>query len=110
MKTILNVSAITSKTTGMSFSELLKFAYNSALNDELGMSSFEMDSGWKLKSPLDMIVGEQADVQGVEDFRESLKASLRDAQLAYRVSRARKLLLFLTEHILIHTALETKSG
>ena len=37
-----------------------------------------------------MIAGKQSDVQGVEEFTDNLKASLKDAQFAYKVSRARQ--------------------
>ena len=60
-----------------------------AVSDELGMSLFEMDLGWKPKSPLDLFSGKQCEIQSVEDFNTSLKASLKDAQFAYKVARAR---------------------
>ena len=67
-----------------------EFAYSSAFNDELCMDPFEMDLGWIPRFPLDMVVGKQSDVQGVEDFKENLKVSLKDAQFASKVSRARQ--------------------
>ena len=58
-----------------------EFAYNSAVTEDFGISPFEMDLGWKLKSQLELISGERGeDVnEGVEDFRRKLKVSLEDS-------------------------------
>ena len=66
-----------------------EFAYNSAISDELGMSPFEMDLGWKPKSPLDFLSRKQSAVQSVEDFKETLRTSLKYAQFAFQVARSR---------------------
>ena len=67
-----------------------EFAYNSALSEDLGVSPFEMDLGWKPKEPLDMFSHTNTKLDSLDEFVEMLKVSLKDAQYAYKVSRARQ--------------------
>ena len=69
-----------------------EFAYNSAINGDLGMRPFEMDLGWKPKSQLELISGaRREDVNEiVEDFRRKLKVSLEDAQFSHKVAKAKQ--------------------
>lgn len=39
------------------FFSCAEFAYNSAVPEDLGLSSFEVDLGWKPRGPLDMLLG-----------------------------------------------------
>jgi len=67
-----------------------EFAYNSAVSEDLGMSPFELDIGWKPKSALEFISGSGSIVQSVDELRDKLKGSLDDAQYSYKVSKARQ--------------------
>lgn len=64
-----------------------EFAYNSAITEDLGMSPFEADLGWKPKSPLDLVIGTSISNEGVAEFKEHLKATLEDAQFAYKLAK-----------------------
>lgn len=46
--------------------------------------------GWKPKAPPDMFSRVSTNVESLEEFRALLQSSLRDAQYAYKVSRARQ--------------------
>ena len=56
------------------------------------MSPFEMDLGWKSKSPLELISGARREEvnESVEDFRRKLKVSLEDAQFLHKVAKAKQ--------------------
>lgn len=46
-----------------------KFVYNSSFSEDQGISSFELDLGWVLKSPLDFISVSEVHVGSVADFK-----------------------------------------
>ncbi len=60
-----------------------EFAYNSTMSEDLGMSLFEVDLGWKPKSPLDCLNTTLDPNESVEEFKTRLKLSLDDAKYAY---------------------------
>ncbi len=65
-------------------------AYKSALRENLGVSPFQMDLGWKPKEPLDMFSHINTKLDSLDEFVEMLKVSLKDAKYAYKVARARQ--------------------
>ena len=65
-----------------------KFAYNSAVSEDLGMSSIELDLGWNPKSALEFLTKPESPVKGADDFKSVLKESLEDAKFPYGVSKA----------------------
>ena len=59
-----------------------KFAYNSSISGDLGLSLFEVDLGWKPKSPLDVLTRRECRVQKAAEFETRLKDSLDDAKFS----------------------------
>lgn len=55
---------VTSKPRWDKLLPLAEFVYNSSHHDSIGMSPFELDLGWKPRSPLDMIVNQGGVGQG----------------------------------------------
>lgn len=55
------------------------------------MTPFEMDWGWNPKTPLDLVSIVLNDiVQNSEDFTVQLEESIKNAQCAYKVAKARQ--------------------
>lgn len=67
-----------------------EFAYNSALSENIEMSSFEIDSGWYPKTPLSLISGKEVTVESMNDFKKNYKSSLDGAQFCYRIAKERQ--------------------
>ena len=65
-----------------------EFAYNSAITEDLGLSPFEIDLGWKPKSPLEILTSEKSNNESVEEFKFYLKETLEDAKFSYMVAKA----------------------
>ncbi len=67
-----------------------EFGYNSAVNKELEISSFEVDLGCFPKSPLDMLSGVKTLIESVNELKKTdLNLSLQDAQHSHLISGAR---------------------
>lgn len=67
-----------------------EFAYNSAHIAHLHISPFELDFGWKPKSPLDLMSSSDSSVESVNDLRKRLSAAGLDARFAQRLAQARQ--------------------
>eukprot|EP00737_Agarophyton_chilense_P002170 gb/GEZJ01002467.1/.p1 GENE.gb/GEZJ01002467.1/~~gb/GEZJ01002467.1/.p1 ORF type:complete len:321 (-),score=19.04 gb/GEZJ01002467.1/:658-1620(-) len=67
-----------------------EFAYNSAASEDLGMSPFEVDLGWKPKAPLDALFRRSTTVKSLGDFRDQMKMVLEDAAYAHELAKARQ--------------------
>lgn len=67
-----------------------EFAYNSAVSEDLGMSPFEADLGWKPRDPLDFFNGKQSDIASVDDLKQLLKSSMEDALYAHKLAKAKQ--------------------
>lgn len=52
------------------------FAFNSALSDDLGISPFEMDLGWKRKELLNTFSSLDTNVASLDDFHDLLQNSI----------------------------------
>ena len=65
-----------------------EFAYNSAVPDDLGMSPFETDLGWSLKSPLDLVISKNDYNNSITVFKEMPKSTLEDAKNTFRLAKA----------------------
>lgn len=66
-----------------------EFTYSSSVVESLGTSPFELDLGWKPKSPLDCLLRNVSITQNVNDFRFCLKIAYEDAQFAQEQAKAR---------------------
>lgn len=68
-----------------------EFAYNSAVSEDLGLSPFEVDLGWKPKGPLDVLFQSVTKLESLSDFRDHLKAVMQDAQYAHQLAKAKQI-------------------
>lgn len=68
-----------------------EFAYNSAVSEDIGLSPFEVDLGWKPKGPLDTLLRSSTNLESLSDFRDRLKAVMEDAQYAHRLAKAKQI-------------------
>ena len=66
-----------------------EFAYNSAETQELGASPFEVDIGWKPRSPMDVLHKNSTPVESVNEFKFRLRVALEDAHFAHQLAKAR---------------------
>lgn len=67
-----------------------QFAYNPAVSDDIDMSPFEFDQGWKPKALLDILFQLTTPLEALSDFRDRLKAGVDDAMQAQQLSKARQ--------------------
>lgn len=68
-----------------------EFAYNSSDIVHLSISPFELDIGWKPKSPVELLSGStNSSVESVNALKERLSASFDDALFAHRMAQARQ--------------------
>ena len=65
-----------------------EFAYNSAESEDLSLSPFEVDLGWKPKSAIDIAHKSSTPVESVETFRRFLHSGLQDARFAHQLAKA----------------------
>lgn len=66
-----------------------EFEYNSAVRDDMGISSFGMDLGKTRKLPLDFFASSSIPIHSLNNFWVKLKDSLDDTKYAYKVAKAR---------------------
>ena len=66
-----------------------EFTYNSAESKDLSASPFEVDLGWKPRSPIDVLYGQSVPVESVNQFKRQLRSALEDAQFAHELAKAR---------------------
>lgn len=67
-----------------------EFAYNSAVSEDLGMSPYEVDLGWKPRDPLDILSGSTPRVQSVCELKETLRGAIDDAIWAHKLAKSRQ--------------------
>ena len=67
-----------------------EFAYNSAVSQDLGTSPFEIDLGWKPKSPLELITAQDTSIESVNSFKHKLKSAFEDATFCHKLAKARQ--------------------
>ncbi len=65
-----------------------EFAYNSAVNESLGVTLFEVQLGWNLKSTLNLMSSANLPNETVSEFKKRHKATLDDAKFAYELAKA----------------------
>ena len=68
-----------------------EFAYNSSESRDLSASPFEIDLGWKPKSPIDALCKNDVPIESVNEFKTQLRAALEDAQFAHELAKARNI-------------------
>lgn len=67
-----------------------EFAYNSARSDDLGASPFEVDLGWKPRSPLGIFRKQSTPIESVDELRNRLQSALDDARFCHEIAKARQ--------------------
>ena len=67
-----------------------EFAYNSAVSHDLGTSPFEIDLGWKPKSPLELVTAQDTPTESVNSFKHKLKSAFEDATFCHKLAKARQ--------------------
>lgn len=67
-----------------------EFAYNSANIEHMNMSPFELDLGWKPKSPLELLSTRDCSVESVTDLRTRLRSAATDATFAHLLAQSRQ--------------------
>ena len=67
-----------------------EFAYNSAVSEDIGLSPFEVNLGWKPKAPLDTLFQSIVPLEALSDFRDRLQAVADDAMYAHQLAKARQ--------------------
>lgn len=67
-----------------------EFAFSSAVTEDIEMSPFQRDVERSRKCALDFIHGNKNSEQSVQDLKDRLRTSIRDAQFLYQVSKARQ--------------------
>lgn len=68
-----------------------EFAYNSSDIPHMNISPFELDIGWKPKSPLELLSSRSDySTEGINDLRKLLLSSFEDAVFAHRLAQARQ--------------------
>ena len=66
-----------------------EFAYNSSETQDLGASPFEIDLGWKPRSPLDLFYTSSTPLETVNEFRTRLRVALEDSRFSHHIAKAR---------------------
>lgn len=68
-----------------------EFAHNSANVSNMDISPFELDLGWKPKSPIELVCSQfHSSVESVNELQQRLLESFQDALFAHRLSQARQ--------------------
>lgn len=66
-------------------------AYNSVVSEDIGLSPFEMDLGWKPKGPIDVLFQSFAKLNSLSDFLDRLKAAMDDATYEHRLAKTSRI-------------------
>lgn len=59
-----------------------EFSYNSAITEDLGMTSFELGLGCQPKAPADFLRAAEPPIESVNEFKRTMGETVRDAQFA----------------------------
>lgn len=65
-----------------------EFTYNSAREEYMGMTPFEVDLSWNPKSPLDMVTDSDFQNEIISRLKEKLKETLNDAKFSQKLSKS----------------------
>lgn len=68
-----------------------EFSYNSASIEHLNISPFELDLGWKPKSPLELLSNPDSSVESVRLLRNRISAAEQDSKFAQRLAQSRQI-------------------
>eukprot|EP00171_Calliarthron_tuberculosum_P023944 IDg23944t1 len=67
-----------------------EFAYNSSKHAGLSATPFELDLGWKPKSPMDFLNNISQSVESVSAFQKRLMETTQDARFSLKLAQARQ--------------------